>query len=396
MKAVLLALVTLLVSSSSYADARVGNGGEFITHERNPWFIGEEPVSYCLKIDANFSLAEEEVYRLTTSALSEWSDTLNSLNPEKLPKRFGTLVGKTLSTQFRYEFCNADTELTFYFGEIDQRVQKQMISYSDYLVGFAHRDEFDPKTARGKGFVWIAPDQGPLKYRGPAWRESRFWQPEPINQTNPLKLVLLHELGHVFGLRHTDRQDVMHYKIPQGVVSTPQYFSYVDLKHYTVDNWRIANEKMCSKMTGADDIVREFMELPGSSDTESLELCLQFKNSGTLEFLNYELTIRDRVAGFEYVANGDSYYPPQSNDPMYMAPLISGAFFDGKVYLDFTFVPISGFSDETFTINNKRYRFIVRDGDAGYSRGSRFTAHLQKEGSFDNVLIWNENGAWLE
>lgn len=78
------------------------------------------------------------------------------------------------------------------------------------------RTDYDLKLLKGRGYMYFSPQSGPLKLDGEQFGDD-FWSYE-----NGLLLgrVILHELGHVFGIAHHGPQDgVMAADFPEKIVS---------------------------------------------------------------------------------------------------------------------------------------------------------------------------------
>ena len=99
------------------------------------------------------------------------------------------------------------------------------------FVGITVRTEYDEGTRKGRGFVYIAPESGPLRFEGTdtiryPWslRDSPVW----ARGFGLFHKVLTHELGHVFGVAHRpspSREFVYWYSImderfPEDIVRT--------------------------------------------------------------------------------------------------------------------------------------------------------------------------------
>ena len=82
--------------------------------------------------------------------------------------------------------------------------QAAFIKNPKKAIGTTVRTEFDGVQLRGKGFIYISPENGPYALSGPgpfgAIIENRWG----FAGGKLLELALIHELGHVFGIRHVD------------------------------------------------------------------------------------------------------------------------------------------------------------------------------------------------
>src|SRR3712207_4336133 len=60
-----------------------GNGGSGPSYKTNPWFLGNEPVEYCIRRDANFSVSEDELKGLTAEVITGWLDIVDKIIDEE-------------------------------------------------------------------------------------------------------------------------------------------------------------------------------------------------------------------------------------------------------------------------------------------------------------------------
>ncbi len=69
------------------------------------------------------------------------------------------------------------------------------------FVAFSQRleDSYDRARLKGKGFIYIAPDHGENAFQVSAAVPEAWTK----GGTYRLRNVLIHELGHVFGLSHS-------------------------------------------------------------------------------------------------------------------------------------------------------------------------------------------------
>jgi len=191
-------LCILLLATSGYAGGWSGNGGDLLQDQDNAWFIGDQEIEYCIERDDSFPWDLQRLSGLVTESLHDWKTffttyridkyylgqpgTLGGLFPD------GKLRGLTLNFK-QVEHCNAfKQQIRFLFGTRTPEIEQFRAAKGDAL-GFALRPAYDHETYRNGGFVWISSIED---------ERALDWNAHPAL----LKHLLLHELGHVFGMRH--------------------------------------------------------------------------------------------------------------------------------------------------------------------------------------------------
>ncbi|RZA08697.1 MAG: hypothetical protein EOP11_04075 [Proteobacteria bacterium] len=225
----MLSLTLLCLSSAAHAvrtDGEFGSsgGGEFQRDQHNPWFVkNTAQVEYCVEIDPEgFSAPAEKIQPMIDRALQYWvkefadRGALLGIAAQKFvrtgPPSGGCQGSEDLKLQFGYGALSAEQKNRFTIaGEQPQ----------DY-VGIAVRTDYDRKTLKGKGFVLIASDRGASPYNFGAGLSRNLWSHEGL-----LFRILQHELGHVFGIAHTE-SGFMAADFPEAMVRN--YGSYRTIK----------------------------------------------------------------------------------------------------------------------------------------------------------------------
>lgn len=195
LRALLFAVLPLVASSAQAG--WVSGGGELIKNKNNPWFIqNTETVGYCIeKDDATFRLSPQRLDELIHDALDYWRAEFRRAAVSSAGTPSMSLLTQTLVKRP----CSEAVDLRFQFGVLspEQRAGLGGVDPREH-VAFVIRTEYDERQLKGRGFLYVTPDNGPERYRGDDYRDG-VW-----HEANGRHLfeILVHELGHVFGLPH--------------------------------------------------------------------------------------------------------------------------------------------------------------------------------------------------
>lgn len=195
MKYLLFTTVTLfcalLFSNPAFAfgGSEVGNGTDQpVVEQGSAWFIGRNrTIDACVEIAPNFGKTSSELEANVKSSFDKWVRYIKEADIYNIQGyRQGSLqISETLSLHFG---CRGHEDLSFYFGIENDAVLKSKAEFYDPLA-FAQRNSFDYRKGWSQGFIWVSPSElGGF----PDW-----------NVPHLLEIVLLHEVGHIFGNAHT-------------------------------------------------------------------------------------------------------------------------------------------------------------------------------------------------
>lgn len=222
-----LALALAVFSIPAFSGNGSSGGGNIHGDQLNPWFLqNTKQVEYCVEISPDFSsLPRARILTLVEKSLSFWKKTFSEYSINfSLDFEFEAVVaGQT----FNYtEACTDQTDLKFQLGFLTEEQKLELPNYKQ-LLGIAFRTSYDEQLLKGKGFIYIAPETGPLR------PSSANLHPTPwSHKTNAgLEYMLIHELGHVFGLQddHYSSSGIMSAKFAE-MVTSKNVISQLNLK----------------------------------------------------------------------------------------------------------------------------------------------------------------------
>jgi hypothetical protein len=192
----LLTITTLLatLASPALAGGWIGGGGELVKDANNPWWIeNTTSVTYCvLQDEVNFHLAKPTARRRVREAIDYWK--------AEFARGIPTMGTRVATQTFNEVSCaQSGVDLVFQLGTLYSEQIRQIENPTEF-VSLAMRTDYDPVHMRGRGFIYVAPDSGPLRPNSDRLAE----RPWSLSDGGLLLQVLAHELGHVFGIQHSN------------------------------------------------------------------------------------------------------------------------------------------------------------------------------------------------
>jgi hypothetical protein len=147
------------------------------------WFLGNDPVEYCIEIAEQQSVNEAKVDEAFHFAIETWRAYMSENTSFPLSEEKPSL-------NFNKVHCKNNPPLKIYIGVINSEIEKAKVLF-EKPYAMAHRISYDMKTRKGTGFIWFAPDAEKTE-NFPKWNS-------PYN----LQGMMLHEFGHVIGCEHS-------------------------------------------------------------------------------------------------------------------------------------------------------------------------------------------------
>lgn len=169
----------------------VSSGGELIDDQKNPWWIqNTKEIRYCILSDEkDFSASQTEINDSFRSAFSYWQKDFAAMGSDFAP--LSIQVASQELTQVNCE-NQQDSNVDLYILAGEAKLTKQQISWLgnklEKIVGIAVRTSYDRVNLQGKGFIYL---------RGDREKSHLPWKSPKM-----LSRLLIHELGHVFGIDH--------------------------------------------------------------------------------------------------------------------------------------------------------------------------------------------------
>lgn len=200
--------------------AWVSSGGELFKDANNPWFLKNTPtVKYCVQVDtSSFSASKEKVEGLIVKALAQWQKDFVLWKVSPTSGGIGT-------QNFIKSECSADTPLVFKLGYGTLSADDlEYLSSAQQYVSIAVRTDYDEEQLRGRGFIYIGSDRGPARFEGRADLVDAPWQYDGL-----LYRVLVHEIGHVFGVAHTG-EGLMSAQFPEQILMRRYYEKFAKVE----------------------------------------------------------------------------------------------------------------------------------------------------------------------
>lgn len=203
-------------------------GGMIHKDELNPWFLeNTKVVHFCIDIDEqNFGISTSEARGQIEWALKEWKSAFDVAEDSYYePHELEPYDNIHVATQKFIEVsCSQlDVDLRFQLGTLTAEQINLFEKPEDY-IGIAFRTNYKLENMKGRGFVYLAPTKGTLKPNNSDMMDDAWSQHNSL----ALKLVLIHELGHVFGIAHTPNT-VMDTLLPEMLI-TRDFLTKIDLE----------------------------------------------------------------------------------------------------------------------------------------------------------------------
>jgi hypothetical protein len=185
----------LATSLAVISQAKAGwssGGGEIVQDSQNPWFVkNKTEVTACIDIDEdNLGATKEQTQQHIEDAWEYWGKQFSEKDKE---------LGVAAQKLSILPECTANVDIRFQMGKLTPE-QKAGIPDLGRFIAMSVRTDYDRLNMIGKGFVYVAPQSGELKPNDRNIAKNR-WE---LESGVLLKLAIMHELGHVFGLSHNN------------------------------------------------------------------------------------------------------------------------------------------------------------------------------------------------
>lgn len=274
LKALLVAIASL-ITSTAFA-GWVSGGGELIKNKNNPWFIQNTAVvNYCIEQDSRyFTMTPARLDELIHKALGYWKEEFRRAEFWVAP---GSQKIELFTQTYVKKSCAEHVDLRFQFGVLspDQRLGLEGVDPREH-VAFTIRTDYDERQLKGRGFLYVTPDNGPERYRGAEYRDGAWHEKD----NRYLYEILVHEIGHVYGLTHFGRS-FMDESLGEFLVSRQRVFPGPNQPEKATlgFDWR-PNRKRCDYADSdlEKEILRDYFAITEDFDCFAYEFT--FENNG--------------------------------------------------------------------------------------------------------------------
>lgn len=170
-------------SLSSFAGIFTNGGGK-VSDQDNVWFLGRAPVEYCIELEPSMAARKSDMQALVTESLSDWKAFFRKYGLDQMS--FTNISGHPAPLGLDLNFQEVATcsrpkeQIRILIGVKNIDVTK-VLEYEPNFDAFASRGDYRYGTYRNGGIIYLGRTD--------------------LDRTR-LKHLLLHELGHVFGMLH--------------------------------------------------------------------------------------------------------------------------------------------------------------------------------------------------
>jgi hypothetical protein len=162
----------------------ISSGGELFQDARNPWFVkNTKEVFWCLQVDGSqVSATENQIELAFVDAVEYWRKEAKT---NRLSNNFFSIATQKFS---RLPCMDSRVSLRVIFGKsLLNTKEREFLKDPDKYVGVTVRQEYNPVSLFGSGFIFFSADQDNLNKK----IFPRVWSKEKI-KPDPNKLTGLY------------------------------------------------------------------------------------------------------------------------------------------------------------------------------------------------------------
>ena len=217
MKSWLILLPLFLFGSLATAGVKDGNSGGFGGSDDTVWFTGDQTVEYCITRLNRYPLTDDELSELVRASLAQWLSFFSKygLSDEIQYSDGARRVKVRMAAHFTesQECSSPSHQLEFVFGDLNSfRGLSQTAGVKHLRRNPALLENLFGAAVPYQHSVATTPRRG-----GVVWVDAFS------TNANTIQHLLLHEIGHVFGMRH-DSVFVMKRNVVQYLIDAPNLF----------------------------------------------------------------------------------------------------------------------------------------------------------------------------